>query len=69
MKITDEISDTNRNHHAKLTLFVVSKDQGGHWLVHEECIVRTAVCRKAHVDLGTKRPNKIKPIALAIMLV
>jgi len=40
----------------KSTLFTVRKDKlntkGGHWIVHEECIVHTAVRQKAH--LGPK---------------
>jgi len=27
--------------------------KGGHWLVHEECIVHTAVCQKAYRDEAT----------------
>ena len=40
----------------------------GHWQVHEECIVRTAVCQKA--PLGPRlcqTVKKIKPIALAVI--
>jgi len=32
--------------------------KGRYWLVHEECIVHTAVCQKAH--LGTKRCQTVK---------
>ena len=32
--------------------------KGGHWLVHEECIVRTAVCQNAH--LGRKWCQTVK---------
>jgi len=35
-----------------------------HWLVHEECIVHTAVCQKYEVMLNSK---KFKPIALAVI--
>jgi len=32
--------------------------KGGHWLVHEECIVCTAMCQKAH--LGMKQHRTVK---------
>ena len=43
--------------------------KGGHWQVHEECIVCTAVCQKAYVRLKRRRTmkNMIKPVALAII--
>jgi len=57
---------------AKSTLFVVNKDElehkGGHWLVHEECIVHTVVCQKAHLGLKRRRNGKkIKLLVLAVV--
>ena len=48
----------------KSALFTVSKGdkrimehKGGHWLVHEECIVCTVVCQKAHLRLNSEKLN------------
>jgi len=38
--------------------------EGGHWLVHEECIVCTVVCQKSRSNI---EQQKIKPIVLAII--
>ena len=41
--------------------------KGGHWQVHEECTVRTAVCQKTPLRLKRRRTVKNKPVALAVI--
>ena len=53
MKNTDYFHYEGKPSHAtaKLTPFTVSQDKSDTKEVHEECIVHTAVCQKAHVRL------------------
>jgi len=44
-----------------------AKIKGGHWKVHEKYIIHTAVCQKTPFGLSSSK--RIKPIALAIILV
>jgi len=53
MKITNDFCYERKPSHAttKSTLFAVSKDEGGHWQIHKECIISTAVSKKAPLGL------------------
>ena len=41
--------------------------KGGHWYVHEECILRTAVCQRHRSGRSDIKQGKIKPVALTVI--
>ena len=60
MKSTDDFHYEGKLSHTttKSTPIAVSKDEWNTKEVHEECIVHTAVCQKAHVRLKRRRTVK-----------
>ena len=65
ISITHAKEAITRNQQIDTFCYHQMEHKGGHWLVHEECIVHTAVCQKA--TEATPNSEKIKVVALAFI--